>query len=71
MELLPSLLSTLRTVDPGTLDQEYSVSVCFHTSVCEKTSCRAVHCHWEDVLAKCGHFTALRQRFKFRLSGYN
>ncbi|XP_051282563.1 tyrosine-protein phosphatase non-receptor type 18 isoform X2 [Dicentrarchus labrax] len=25
MELLPSLLSTLRTVDPGTLDQEYSV----------------------------------------------
>ncbi|XP_067382111.1 tyrosine-protein phosphatase non-receptor type 18 isoform X2 [Channa argus] len=25
MELLPSLLSTLRTLDPGTLDQEYNV----------------------------------------------
>lgn len=29
MELLPSLLSSLKTLDPGTLDQEYSVSVCF------------------------------------------
>lgn len=26
MELLPSLLSSLRTVDLGTLDQEYGVS---------------------------------------------
>lgn len=30
MELLPSVLSTLKSLDPATLDKEYTVSVCFH-----------------------------------------
>lgn len=33
MELLSSLLSSLKTVDAKTLDQEYNVSLCFHSSV--------------------------------------
>ncbi|XP_070696460.1 tyrosine-protein phosphatase non-receptor type 18 [Pempheris klunzingeri] len=38
MELLPSLLSTLRSVDPGTLDQEYS-AVRSQTSVLKRDLC--------------------------------
>lgn len=46
MELLPSLLSTLSALDPDTLDQEYSVSVHFHTvrlSTWKTSSVRTFH----------------------------